>query len=55
MEILNLSPGLPETSRHTGQSSKDTTAALGVQGIPLTHHRISVPLLLTENAAKLLA
>jgi hypothetical protein len=41
LETPNLSLSLPETSRHTGQSSKDTTAELRVQA-EATHFRIPV-------------
>ncbi len=39
LEIPNLSPRSPESSRRTGQSSKDITTELGVQHTP-THFRI---------------
>ena len=39
METPNLSPRSPESSRRTGQSSKDITTELGVQHAP-THFRI---------------
>ncbi len=39
LEIPNLSLSLPESSRHTGQSSEDTTTELRVQAKP-THFRI---------------
>ena len=40
LEIPNLGPRSPESSRRTGQSSKDITTELGVQYAP-THFRIS--------------